>query len=335
MATCAGISANADVSGIGIRVNLYTTTLLLAIIPRIPEVTTPLLGVLTANAGISGVGLLITAIIQTTKGELSLYHAIFIIHMLYFLGVSLTSSAEYPSTRALIPRIILTFILSYSLLLLFTGWALYVWSTVKTFGMNSECNNSMKYIFFFVSVRATASWLDTFIRVLLIISAAVLIIVPIALAGCACCLGCILNRRGSGMPRGQSYETRGQSESQDVSLNIAAPLSAIYGIVMLELYVKRNRHLFQDPLELSQETAWSFGQVLSIVMIISTMNELFHFALNLCMDTDYEREESNTARIEGQSPADSTGQGPKNTFIPMSKLLKWSGRKKTEGIEVV
>ncbi|KAF9555926.1 hypothetical protein CPC08DRAFT_752789 [Agrocybe pediades] len=319
MATCAGISANADVSGIGIRVNLYTTTLLLFIIPRISGVTTPLIGVLTANAGISGAGLLITAIIQTAKGQLSLYHAIFIIHMLYFLGLSVTSSAKYASTGALIPRVILSFFLSYSLLLLFVGWALYVWSTVKTFGVNSECNNSVKYIFFFFSVRATAPWLDTSMRVFLIISAVVIIVVPIMLAGCACCAGGSLMNSESG------------SRS---SINLTLPLSAIYGIVMLELYVKRNRHLFQDPLELSQETAWSFGQVLSIVMILSTMNELFHFGLSLCMGSGNKRKEPNRTQIRHQ-PDDAARQEPKNSFIRMSKLLKWSGKKVNEGNEVV
>jgi len=50
---------------------------------------------------------------------------------------------------------------------------------------------------------------------------------------------------------------------------------------MLELYVKRNRSLFQDPAQLSQELSWSFGQVLSIVMVLSTLNEISHFALDL------------------------------------------------------
>ena len=65
--------------------------LLMAIIPEI-EITKPLLEVLVGNAGISGLALLITAIVQTVQKKLSLYHAIFIIHMLYFTGIMVAPS---------------------------------------------------------------------------------------------------------------------------------------------------------------------------------------------------------------------------------------------------
>jgi hypothetical protein len=43
----------------------------------------------------------------------------------------------------------------------FTTWGLYVWATVNNFGSgtNSICNDHIKYVIFFVSVRATAPWL--------------------------------------------------------------------------------------------------------------------------------------------------------------------------------
>ena len=43
----------------------------------------------------------------------------------------------------------------------FTAWALYVWANVKDFGSETDraCNNRIKYVLFFVSVRATAPWL--------------------------------------------------------------------------------------------------------------------------------------------------------------------------------
>jgi len=62
----------------------------MAVIPEIPGITSPLLSVLSTNAAVSGTALVITAIIQTAQHKLSLYHAIFIIHMLYFLGVALS-----------------------------------------------------------------------------------------------------------------------------------------------------------------------------------------------------------------------------------------------------
>lgn len=111
MSGCTTIAANPDVSGIGVCMPFESIThfktyavyrldscklihemLLMAVIPEIPGVTTPLLEVIASGAGISGLALLITAIVETAKGQLSLYHAIFIIHMLYFTGVMITPS---------------------------------------------------------------------------------------------------------------------------------------------------------------------------------------------------------------------------------------------------
>jgi hypothetical protein len=41
----------------------------------------------------------------------------------------------------------------------FTAWGLYVWADVKTFGDSHQCNDEIKYVVFFFTVRATASWL--------------------------------------------------------------------------------------------------------------------------------------------------------------------------------
>jgi hypothetical protein len=41
----------------------------------------------------------------------------------------------------------------------FTAWGLYVLADVKTFGIQHECNNQIKYVVFFFTIRATAPWL--------------------------------------------------------------------------------------------------------------------------------------------------------------------------------
>ena len=66
---------------------------LLALVPQTPH-TEELLNALYANAGIAGLGLLLTAIIQTAQGQLSLFHAIFILHILYFLGTGASPMGE-------------------------------------------------------------------------------------------------------------------------------------------------------------------------------------------------------------------------------------------------
>ena len=68
---------------------------LLALIPQMPD-TEELLNALYANAGVAGLGLLLTAIIQTIQHKLSLFHAIFILHILYFLGTGASPMGECP-----------------------------------------------------------------------------------------------------------------------------------------------------------------------------------------------------------------------------------------------
>jgi hypothetical protein len=67
--------------------------LLLALIPQRPN-TKELLNALYANAGIAGLGLLLTAIIQTAQKQLSLFHALFTLHILFFLGTGASPMGE-------------------------------------------------------------------------------------------------------------------------------------------------------------------------------------------------------------------------------------------------
>jgi hypothetical protein len=78
-----------------IRINFYCTMFLLALVPQTPH-TEELLNALYANAGIAGLGLLLTAIIQTVQRQLSLFHAVFTLHILYFLGTGASPMGECP-----------------------------------------------------------------------------------------------------------------------------------------------------------------------------------------------------------------------------------------------
>ncbi|KAF8341135.1 hypothetical protein F5887DRAFT_385657 [Amanita rubescens] len=265
--TCIGILANPDVSGIGIRVNLYITMLLLAIIPE-AEFTEPLLEVLVGNAGISGLSLLVTALVETAKKQLSLYHAIFIIHMLYFTGIMVVPSGKYEGNKINFTfRILISFVMTYGSVMLFTGYAFYVWATAPTFGTNPECNNEIKYIFFFVSVRATVGWLRKLWMVGLGATLGLMVLVP--LASCLCL--CFLGSAGGG----------GRSSLRKNTVKYSKPLAAIYGVVMLELYENRNKHLVAGG-----EDQWTFGQIMALVQIISTFNEMLHFVISLFSRSD-------------------------------------------------
>ncbi|KAF8625964.1 hypothetical protein AX17_006689 [Amanita inopinata Kibby_2008] len=265
MSNCTVIPANADVSGIGIRVNLYITTLLMAVIPETPA-TLPLLEVLIANAGVSGVALLITAIVQTVQKQLSLYHAIFIIHMLYFLGVAVVPTGRYRGNICIQTiRALTSFIVTYGTMMLFTGFAIYVWAAAPQFGSTPECNNEIKYIFFFRSVRATVGWLRKLWMAGLGISLAFLIFFPLLVCMCSC-----LVNSGSG-----SWGSGGYSSGEPRKLKVSL-FAGIYAVIMLELYVKRNKNLIAEG-----ENQWSFGQIYALIMILATLNEFAHFIIGL------------------------------------------------------
>jgi hypothetical protein len=57
-------------------------------------------------------------------------------------------------------RIVISITLTYAIMLLFIAWSLYIWGTANIFnGPQPECNDSVKYIFFFKSIKATEPWL--------------------------------------------------------------------------------------------------------------------------------------------------------------------------------
>jgi hypothetical protein len=41
----------------------------------------------------------------------------------------------------------------------FTCWALYLWINVRDYGSQHECNNEVKYVVMFFTIRATKRWL--------------------------------------------------------------------------------------------------------------------------------------------------------------------------------
>jgi len=59
-----------------------------------PE-TKELLASLYAAAGFSGLGLLLTAIIQTALNQLSIFEGLFVLHVLFFLSIGAAPSGEF------------------------------------------------------------------------------------------------------------------------------------------------------------------------------------------------------------------------------------------------
>ncbi|KAI0067342.1 hypothetical protein BV25DRAFT_1819666 [Artomyces pyxidatus] len=304
---CTRIDGNPDVSGIGIRVNFYATILLIAAIPQTPQ-TSSLLGALYTNAGLSGLGLLLTAIIQTGQQQLSLYHAIVVQHILFFLGVGVNASGKYKWNSA---RIALSLVVTFLTLSGYCIWAVYMWASADHFGPQWECNNGIKYVFFFATVRATVPWLHKLWMAALIISTVLLLLGALVTAGARVWLSSWWKNDEESPEESPGESESAQSPSGQYSSVRSFPLflSAIYATIMLELMVHRNKHIVDE----SQEQQWTFGQVLALVMIVTSLNEVVHFLFAIGFRSRKGRAEPEGAGLDkpvGQEWASNTPPSP-------------------------
>lgn len=209
-------------------------------------------------------------------------------------------------------RLIVTGILSYGLILLFTGYSFYVWAKAPTFGNSPACNNKIEYIFFFHPVRATVEWLRKLWMAMLGITLAFYIVIP--LVSYACCYF------AGGLPISKDpTSSRPTASSVILSMitNIEKPLAAIYGVVMLELYENRNRHLIKPG-----EQNWTFGQILALVQLIGILNEMFHCIVNAFSW----RNEREGADAESSQHSISSERRGWTRIIPWKRVSKNGGK---------
>ena len=174
------------------RLNFYVTIFFAALIPK-SEYTTELLDSLYMNAVFYGLALLITVVVQTIQGQLDLYHAIFVMHMLICLTVLHLYGMRCVPTRIYYKVLIRAekktgfdrfvhahrfgfkmkinlAVQVFQVLGILTPWSLYVWIKDSRFGSQPECNHLVKYVILFVNVRATVGWLHIISIVSLVMS---------------------------------------------------------------------------------------------------------------------------------------------------------------------
>jgi len=143
------IQSNPDIAGIGTRINFYVTILLSAMIPETTR-TTELLDGLYQNSVFYGLSLVITAVIQTLQEQLDLYHAIFVMQIIFSLNFvySYGQRRFIRSSGQNLRMKIFIAVQTFSTVV-FTIWLLYVWIKDSSFGSQPECNHLVKYVLFF------------------------------------------------------------------------------------------------------------------------------------------------------------------------------------------
>ncbi|KAI9458138.1 hypothetical protein BJY52DRAFT_1269948 [Lactarius psammicola] len=271
--SCAGILPNPDLVGIGTRFNFYVTILLGALIPAHKR-TTGLLDELFKNSIFYGLALFITALVQTVQGRLDLYHAIFVMQVL----VCFVILHLYSVKRFILPdsdcKFAMKITIAFQVLqvLVFIPWSFYVWTKDERFGPQPECNNLVKYVFFFVTIQATARWR----RVLAFLGLAAGVI-----GFCVILITMFIKYIHRKSPKSSSAPPFYMGVWWVVSV-----LCAAYSIVITELIVHRNH-----PNVRAGENDWGFGQIVSVVLILPIIIEIVAIIVEWNSQKDKEQTE--------------------------------------------
>jgi hypothetical protein len=174
------------------------TILLTALTPENANFDTgELLDGIYKNSVINGLSLVITAVVQTMQKQLDLYHAIFVMQIIFSLNFVyeygmlcvhsttvfgiLTRRGGIVGQRRFIRSNRTDFRMKIFIgvqtftTMVFTVWLLYVWIKDIDFGSQPSCNHLVKYVIFFADVRATATGLRVLFIIYLVASACMLL----------------------------------------------------------------------------------------------------------------------------------------------------------------
>ncbi|KAJ5827242.1 hypothetical protein N7447_004005 [Penicillium robsamsonii] len=298
--TACVIEANPDVSGVGIRVSIYTLCLGGSVVSYLLRVFAPgkdqeefSRGVSSA-LGLQGLALLCTAIYQTVRDDLTLFHAICVVHLLAILGMDMVSKGRYAGLGPW--RLYFFAALQILALAAFLSLNVYVWVTAPHFGSQPQCNKDTVYVVFGVSIKATSPVFRYIILGTLGAVVAGYALIFTCMLPCLC--GYVRYRRRhpeagnriEGQKRGwvnwfmevnhPVYQERVEPPERlhgqallTYTLNKVAYCSfCIYLIVSLEQTISRND---LDP----EEKGWTFGQVIAIFLLLGVANELLNVLL--------------------------------------------------------
>ncbi|KAJ5152069.1 hypothetical protein N7492_010364 [Penicillium capsulatum] len=293
------IEANPDVSGTGIRASIYALCLGGTVVSYLLRIISPgedeaefARGVSSA-LGMQGLALLCTAIYQTFRNELTLFHAICVVHLLALLGMDLISKGRYAGFGPW--RLWFFSLINILALAAFIAFNVHLWIRAPYFGSQPSCNPDTVYVVFGVSIKATSPMFRYIILGTLASSAAGFILVFTCMLPCMCGMWICQRRHPDEVTQTrrkrdcckwnvQAYndaETQPSSRTERLAgqalLNFTLNKLAycgfcIYLIVSLEQTISRNT---LDP----EEKAWTFGQIIAIFLLLGVANELLNVVL--------------------------------------------------------
>ncbi|KAF8805209.1 hypothetical protein BYT27DRAFT_7213165 [Phlegmacium glaucopus] len=261
-ATCTGFVPNPAIFGIGVRVAFYVIGLLAAVTPvkstlspwHIREIKQgnqdvqpkrEISSIVTVQ-GVYGLGLLVTAVIQTALRKLSLYHAFLIINLLFLLSTSFLYFFFNPNPAL---RRRWFFLLA---MILLAGYSLYIGLHASTFGSQPECNGTVKIIWVFRVSTASFTWFRNF--------GICIFSIYIAVAAAHMTQLLFFRHRVVNLGLRPGVALRGYG--------IVIFIINVILIIAIEVTISVNKVPEDAP-------AWSFGQTLPIVMLFGPLCEVW------------------------------------------------------------
>ncbi|KAH6645152.1 hypothetical protein BKA67DRAFT_670730 [Truncatella angustata] len=311
------IEPNPDVTGTGIRVSIYALCLAAGILKTVIQHVTSaenyaeFCQALNSALQLQGLALLCTAIVQTFQAQLTLFHALCVLHLLSLLGFGLVAQRKYHDGGGFNRWLVLAF-LRVIIAGAFVALTAYIWVTAPTFGAQPECNADTVYVVFGVSIPATS---PIFRYVILGLMASMAVgwvlsmVFTVFFASCCCDGGArgTAKRMRHANPdvavlknvwarvRITDQRHRGSIVSGQVIQMLVHTGINIYMIVTLEQIVERN-HLSED------EAKWTFGQVLALFVLLGVVVEVVNILLPKLDQVDSESENGDVElvnRVEG------------------------------------
>ncbi|KAL0932871.1 uncharacterized protein CTRU02_211834 [Colletotrichum truncatum] len=277
---------------LGIRASIYTLCLASGILKTVVQMITSeknyseFCQAVNSALQLQGLALLCTAIYQTFKRQLTLFHAICVLHLLSLLGFGLVAQRRYQGgglNRWLVLAVFRVIIASA-----FTALTAYIWITAPTYGSQPDCNASTVYVVFGVSINATNQVFRYVILALMACMAfgwVMSMVIYAVMAQCWCggvssgmrwakqanpdleTLKNVMGRIKVSDPKYKRNALGGQVVQPLIHTGIN-----VYMIVTLEQIVTRN-HVS------AEEKDWTFGQVLAIFVLLGVVVEVVNILL--------------------------------------------------------
>ncbi|KAI0246905.1 hypothetical protein BJV78DRAFT_1157561 [Lactifluus subvellereus] len=271
---CTTINSNPDIAGIGTRINFYATIFLIALIPE-NEHTSEVVNDLYENSVFYGLALVLTAVIQTLQEQLDLYHAIFVMQIIFSLNFVydygmrkfIRHSRSSTQSRGNFRRMKVIIAIQTFTTVVFTIWLLYVWVKDSHFGSQPECNHLVKYVLFFANVRATDTWLRVLFILYLVSFTCTLLFRFIMIAFVY--VDDHRKQQDATPEAKRDNACKKTVNNYHIITMILSLGSAAYGVATLELIVHRNSANIQTG-----EEAWGFGQIITLILLLGCVVDI-------------------------------------------------------------